>query len=76
MVVNGITVNGHFSLKELPLSINTKETLAIWYGLRSHRELLKKKHILIQSDSTTAISYVKKFGGMQSELRDKIARDI
>ena len=76
MVVNGVIANGHFSEKELPLSINTKETLAIWYGLKSHIDLLKNKHVLLQSDNTTAISYVKKFGGMQSELRDKIASDI
>ena len=32
--------------------------------------------MLIQSDNTTAISYVAKMGGIQSELHDKISRDI
>ena len=31
---------------------------------------------MIMSDSTTAISYVKKMGGMQSELRSKIVLDL
>ena len=67
---------GYFSPAELPLSINTKETLAIWYGIHSFRDKLSNSHFLVLSDSTMVISYVAKFGGMNSELHDKIARDI
>ena len=73
---DGNIAQGYFSPLELPLSINSKETLAIWYGLHSFRHQLSDSHVLIQSDNTTAISYVTKMGGMQSELRDKISRDI
>ena len=73
---DGNIAQGYFSPLELPLSINSKETLAIWYALRSFRQQLSDSHVLIQSDNTTAISYVAKKGGMQSELRDKISRDI
>ena len=76
MVFGNLKANGHFSLKELPFSINTKETLAIYYGFLSFKHLLNNKHIHFQSDSTTAISYVRKMGGMNSELRSKIARDL
>ena len=73
---NNTIAHGYFSPLEMPLSINTKETLAILYGLCSFGSSLSSSHTLIRSDSTCAISYVSKMGGMQSELRDKIARDI
>ena len=74
---NGQYANGHFSQLEQPLSINTKETLAILYGVRSFiNELKHHNTILVLSDSTTAISYIRKMGGMQSELRSKIATDL
>ena len=72
----GQYAQGHFSEGELPLSINTKETLAIYYTFRSFLHQLKGNHILLQSDNTTAISYVCKMGGMQSELRTKIVTDL
>ena len=68
--------NGHFSESELPLSINTKETLAILYGIRSFLHRLKGQSVMILSDNTTAISYIRKMGGMQSELRSKIVTDL
>ena len=73
---NNTIAHGYFSPLEMPLSINTKETLAILYGLHSFGSSLSSSHTLIRSDSTCAISYVSKMGGMQSELRDKIACDI
>ena len=74
--MNGQFANGYFSEKEKDLSINTKETLAIWYAFRSFRDDVKNKHVLIQSDNTTAISYVCRMGGMKSDLRTKIVRDL
>ena len=73
---NNTIAHGYFSPLEMPLSINTKETLTILYGLHSFGSSLALSHTLIRSDSTCAISYVSKMGGMQSELRDKIARHI
>ena len=72
----GICTGGRFSLKESVLSINSKETLAPYYGLRSFASRLSNHHILIKSDNTTATSYIKNQGGMQSPSRDKIAKDI
>ena len=74
--LNGKVAQGRFSEHEMPLSINTKETLAIWYSLRSFRTELNCTHLLIQSDNTTAVSYVHHMGGMKSDLRNKIACDI
>ena len=65
---DGKFTNGHFSRAEESFSINTKETLAILYGFKLFlKDLYKKKQhntILIMSDSTTAVSYVRKMGGM------------
>ena len=65
-----------FSPQELPLSINTKETLAIWYSYMSFKHHLKNKHVLLLSDNTMAISYIRSMGGMSSKLRTKIVRDL
>ena len=73
---NGQTANGHFSEAKLPLSINTKETLAIWYGFSSFSHLLGNSHIKLLSDNTMAVSCVKCFSGMTSELRAKIVCDL
>ena len=74
--VEGQCANGHFSEEEKCFTINTKETLAILFALRSFKHILRGKHVLIKSDSTTAISYVKKMGGMDSLLRGRIAKQI
>ena len=73
---NGQTANGHFSEAELPLSINTKETLAIWYKFSSFSHLLGNSHIKLLSDNRTAVSYIKCFGGMTYKLRTKIVCDL
>ena len=64
-----------FNLQESCYTINTKETLAIYLALRSFAHEFKGKHVLIKLDSTTAISYIKKMGGMESLLRDQIATE-
>ena len=74
--LNGKTAQGRFSEHEMPLSINTKETLAIWYSLRSFHSELTCQHLLIQSDNTTAVSYVQHMGGIKSDLRNRISGDI
>ena len=70
------TTNGYFDELEAAESINTKELLAIWYSILSFLPHIAGHHILIHSDNTTAISYVKKAGGMENPLRDHIARLI
>ena len=60
----------------MPLSINTKETLAVWYSIRLFRHQLKCKHLLIQSENTTAMSYIHNMGGLKSDLRNKIMGDV
>lgn len=73
---SGVYANGHFSEKEMPLSINTKETLAIKYGLFSFEKELTGKNVLVRTDNMTALAYVKNQGGTKSDLRNKIAKQI
>ena len=70
------SANNYFSDTEIEFSINTKELLAIKYALRCFRTELQGLHVLIRSDNTTAISYVKNMGGTKHGLRNEIAKDI
>ena len=74
--LDGSIANGHFPHKEKALSTNTKEMLAIWYALSSFMFSLAHQHVLIQSNNTTAISYIHDMGWMKSHLYNKIAKDI
>ena len=49
---------GFFDDLEYAQTINTKETLAIWLGILSFLPYLTNHHLLIRSDSTTAVSYI------------------
>ena len=73
---DGEWANGPFSLMEAPFSTNSKEVLAVLYGLKSFASRLANQHILIMSDSTTAVSVVKKMGSMDSFVHDLLATQI
>ena len=73
---NGTTTHGHFSPTGAPLSINCRELLAVLYGLWSHSHHFSNQHILILSDSTTAVSVVRAMGSMKNLVHDVIAQDI
>ena len=53
-----------FDTQDSQYPINTKELLAVWYGLRSFQERLSGHHILLQSDSTTALADLRRMGTM------------
>ena len=63
---NGVTANGHFTLEEQTFSINTKETLAIYFTVKCFAKNLSGLHVLFLADSTTALSYLKVMGSMKS----------
>ena len=73
---NALKAHGQFSVSEQPLSINTKELLAVLYGLRSFVTYFEGQHVLCMSDSVTAVSVVKAMGSMDSLLHDTIAHEI
>ncbi len=65
-----------FSLSESAFSINTKETLAIWCSVGAFIPYFQGVYLLVCTDNTTALSNIKEFGGITSELHDKIATDV
>ena len=71
----GAKVNGTFSEKQKLLSINTKELLAIYYGLQCLKDKLKESNILCMCDNTTAVSCILKKGA-RDRVRDKITKAI
>jgi reverse transcriptase-like protein len=75
LVDNEIT-RGFWSVTEQKLHINVQELIAIFYGLKSFFSDNFDCSIIIKSDSTTAISYINRFGGCRSPDNFKIAYDI
>lgn len=82
-------VGGHWSEHECLFHINVLELLAIKVSITVLLELLaikvaitvlleylKDKHILIQSDSSTAVSYISDFGGINSKDCNMVAKVI
>ncbi|WAR05308.1 hypothetical protein MAR_020677 [Mya arenaria] len=57
-------------------SINYLELLAIFYALQALYYDIQNTHIEIQSDNTTAVSFISEFGGMASSDMDVLAKSI
>lgn len=72
----GKTTRGFWSIEEQKLHINTLELLAIFNGIRSLILFASSKHILVRSDSTTAIAYVNRKGGCHSLVNLNVAEQI
>ncbi|KAK6186681.1 hypothetical protein SNE40_005966 [Patella caerulea] len=71
-------IGGDWSLDEKTLHINVLETKAICMALRSFEKChyFKNRHIRIQCDNTTAVSYIKNMGGTKSSMCNQIAKEI
>ena len=63
-VVNNTQVQGMFSEKFKKLSINSKELMAVYYGVLCHTKILQNPVVLFHSDNTTAVSTISKLGSM------------
>ena len=70
-VALGANANGPFSFKQQSLSINTRELLAIYFGVYSLQDKLHNKNILCFCNNTTAVSTVL-IRGSHHAIRDKI----
>ncbi len=72
----GQTAQGKFTFEESQWTINTKETLAVLFGIQSFQHQLRDTHVLIRSDNTTTVSNIRDQGTMNNMLRDRYVRDI
>ena len=70
-LIEGHNANCPFSEKPKMLSINTKELLAIYFGLSSLGKFLRGKNVICFCDNTTAVSCLTKLGS-QDRTRDRI----
>ncbi len=52
------------------------ELLAVKYTIEAFANILENSHVLVQSDNTTEVSYVKKMGGTKHSLRNQITLDL
>ena len=67
--------NGKFSAHLIPLSINTKELLAILYSVSSFTDRFCNCHVLVHTDNTTALSCITKKGS-KDKIRNQITYQI
>ena len=74
-VLNKVEAKAHFSDEQRKLSINTKELLAVLYGLQSHVTKLRNDCTLIYSDNFTTVSTIRCMSSAD-KLRDKIVGRI
>ena len=70
--------NGHWSKDEQEEHINVLEVKAILLAIKAliKHSTLKPNHIRVLSDSTTAVAYVNKMGGITSAKCNDIAKQI
>ena len=75
-VYNNICTGGHWSEEERKLHINVLELKAVLFALRSLMNVFSHVHIQIQTDNTTAVSYINNFGGVKSAQCHKVTKEI
>ena len=66
-VLNGTETGGHWSAEEQGFDINFLEMKAVLLGLKSNCPNAQDTHFCVQSDNTTAVTYVNAIGGVKSE---------
>ena len=65
-VCGDTSTGGFWSLEEQGNHKNFLELEAVLLGLKSLCGAFSEKHILVQSDNTTAVAYIKAMGGIKS----------
>ena len=65
-VCGNTSTGGLWSLEEQRNHINYLELKAVLLGLQSLCSVINRKHILVQSDNTTTVSYINAMGGIKS----------
>ena len=70
------STGSHFGTVDMSHSINTKELLAIKYGIQTYKQLLTDKHFVLKSDSVTALADLRKMGTMKNKFRDSLVKEI
>ena len=69
-------VNGLFTEKELPHSINAKELMAVLFCSKILLPQVSDTHVKILSDNTTTVSAINKMGTSRSKACNSVAKKI
>ena len=75
-VFNGMETGGHWNAEEQGFHTNYLEMKALLLGLKSLCPNAHDTHICVQSDNTTAVTYICAMGGVKSETCNDMALQI
>lgn len=75
-VCGDLKTGGRWSMNERAFHINVLELLAVEYALKSFKAKLTGRHVLVLSDNTCAIAYIKNMGGSHSHECNALAKRI
>ena len=75
-VCNGTKTGGPWGKDEADFHINYLEMKAVRLGLKSLCNNTTGKHVRVQSDNTTTVSYINEMGGIKSVLCNDMAQTI
>lgn len=75
-VCQGVKTGGAWNLQEQGYHINVRELIAIYFTIRSFLQCCEGKHVLVFSDSTSAIGIVNKMGTSKNLLCNDLAKNL
>ena len=75
-VHEGVGVGGRWHGPWLTQHINLLELRAIYLALLGFRSVLRNRHVLVRTDSTVAVAYVNREGGLGSPHLCRLARTM
>ncbi len=73
---NGHAVSGVWTGPQLHWHINCLELLAVHLALNRLKRRLRGKHVLVRTDSTATVAYIKRQGGLRSRRMSQLARHL
>lgn len=71
-----ISVQGEWSAQKKPLHIHILELRAVKLEILAFKQSIKWRHILVQTDNTTTMFYVKKQGGTEGSVTYSEAQEL
>ena len=74
--VDSNATQGRWAIEESQLHINELELKAIEFAVRAFSSCLEGKHVKVESDNSTAVTYINSMGGTKSPRCNDIAYQI
>ena len=74
--VDSNATQGRWTIEESQLHINELELKAIEFAVRAFSSCLEGKHVKVESDNSTAVTYINSMGGTKSPRCNDIAYQI